>query len=131
MLAVMFGRILAFALALSVGGSGVLPTGDGARCLIMDKRVSTGEDCCPKCDPPPVTAIGTPCCEVIHGRVLDVRAQRSVAQLRIPPAPLTAVLPPPPRSPIAGTIALRSVSAQPRGRPPGEQLDRFSAILRI
>jgi hypothetical protein len=127
----MLGRVLAFAIAVAVGATGVLPTGDGARCLVMNKRVAVGEDCCPKCESPPVTAIGTPCCEVIHGRALEARAPASVVPVRIAPAPLTAVLPAPAVVALADTIALRSVAALPRGRPPGEQLHRFSTILRI
>jgi hypothetical protein len=127
----MLGRVIAFAIALAVGGTGVLPTGDGARCLVMDKRVSPGDDCCPMCQSPPLTAIGKPCCEIIHGRMLEARAPASAAQPGIAPAPLTAILPWSPVASIAGSIALLSVAALPRGRPPGEQLDRFSAVLRV
>lgn len=127
----MFGRVIAFAIALAVGATGVMPTGDAARCLVMDKRVSPGDDCCPMCQSPPVTAIGKPCCEVIHGRMLEARAPASAAQPGIARAPLTAILPRSPLVCIAGTIALRSVAALPRGRPPGELLDRFSAVLRV
>jgi hypothetical protein len=127
----MFGRLVAFAIAISVGGTAVLPTSDWARCLVMNKRVAVGDHCCPKCESPPVTAIGTPCCEVIHGRVLEARATASAPQLRIAPAPLTAVLSLAPALALVGTLAVRTVASFPRGRPPGEQLDRFSTVLRI
>jgi hypothetical protein len=127
----MLGRVVAFAIAISIGATGVLPTGDGVRCVAMDKRMAPGQDCCPKCDPPPLTAIGTACCEVIHGQVLEARAPASQAQLRIAPAPLTAVLAPASVKLVVGGVALRSIAAQPRGRPPGELLDRFSAVLRV
>jgi len=127
----MLARVFAFAIAVAVGATGVLPTGDGARCLVMNKRVAAGDDCCPKCQSPPVTAIGTPCCEIIHGRVLEARAPVSVAPARIARAPLTAVLPHSAVVALAEAVAIRSVAALPRGRPPGDQLDRFSPILRI
>jgi hypothetical protein len=126
----MLGRIIALAIALAVGSTGVLPTVDGARCLSMDKRITPGEDCCPMCQSPPVASIGKPCCETIHGRALEARAPVSVAQPRLAPAPLTAILAPP-LPLVANEAALRSVAALPRGRPPGEQLDRFSAVIRI
>ena len=127
----MLARVFAFAIAIAVGATGVLPMGDSARCLVMNKRVAVGEDCCPKCQSPPVSAIGTPCCEIVHGRVLDARAPLSVAQLRIAPAQLSAVLSHSALVALAEAVAVRSVAALPRGRPPGDQLDRFSTILRI
>jgi hypothetical protein len=127
----MFGRMLAFAIALSVGATGVLPTGDAYRCVAMNKRMAPGDDCCPKCNATPMS-VGTPCCElVIHGRLLDSRAPSSLVQLRLAPSPVTGILAPAPVSLIAAAIGRHSISALPRGRPPGEQLERFSAVLRI
>ena len=126
----MFGRVVALAIAACIGVTGILPAGDGARCIAMDKRMTQGDDCCPKCDAVPNTSIGTPCCEAVRGATLQARASAPTVESRLAPAPL------------AMTLALADVqlganasfvrfAAQARGQPPGQQIDRFSAILRI
>jgi hypothetical protein len=126
----MLGRVLALAVAACIGLTGILPAGDGARCVAMDKRMTPGDDCCPKCDAVPDTAIGTPCCEVVRGATLQARASAPTVEPRLAPAPLAMTL----------TVAdvqlgadesLVRLAAHARGQPPGEQIDRFSSILRI
>jgi hypothetical protein len=126
----MVSRILALAIALAVGGSGLLPTADAVRCLITGKRIVAGADCCARCHSPAITAIGKPCCAIVRGRSLDPRAPVSSTQPRIAPATLIAVLFPPVLTTAADARRI-SVFALPRGQPPGERLERFSAILRV
>jgi hypothetical protein len=127
----MVARIFALAIALAVAGTGLLPTGDAVRCLITGKRIAAVADCCAKCHSPAVTAIGKPCCELVRGRSLEPRAPVSSSQdQRIAPAALIAVLFPPALASPAGARRM-SVAALPPGRPPGERLERFSAILRV
>src|SRR5437660_12090896 len=92
MLSSMVSRFFALAVAVCIGLTGILPAGDGARCVAMDKRMTPGDDCCPKCDSVPETAIGTPCCEVVRGATLQARATSSTVEPRVAPAPLVAVL---------------------------------------
>lgn len=130
MLSSMFARVIAFAIAACVGVTGILPAGDGARCVAMDKRMTPGDDCCPKCDSVPDTAIGKPCCEAVRGATLQARASSPTVEPRLAPAPLLMTL-------SLADVQLGAVAsfvrlaAQARGRPPGDQIDRFSTILRI
>jgi hypothetical protein len=124
-------RLLALLIALSTGVTGILPAGDGSRCVIMNQRMSPGADCCPKCRPPAVASIGAPCCEVVHGATLEARAPQSVDAPRIHPAPLAAILP----LATAATVDLARTAvnfgSRLDGRPPGDQLHQLSQVLRV
>jgi hypothetical protein len=124
----MLARLLALVIALSTGATGVLPVGDGYRCLVMKQRVAPGADCCAACERTP-RSIGRPCCEYVRGAVADARAPHSIDPPRLAPAPLVAVLPLGALL-VAGQSA-RAPEARPRGQPPGDQLHRFSQILRV
>jgi hypothetical protein len=130
MLWVMVPRLLAFAIAVCTAATGVLPAGGGARCVAMNRVMSANRDCCPKCESPPQTSIGTQCCEAIRAATLAERAGSATAQPQLAPAPLLALLTPTPL--LGGTdAAARNVLGTPRGRPPGDQLQRYSSVLRI
>lgn len=126
----MFARVIAFAIAACIGVTGILPAGDGARCVAMDKRMTPGDDCCPKCDAAPDTAIGMPCCEVVRGATLQARASTPTVEPRLAPAPLLMTLALA-EIQIGNDASFVRLAAQARGRPPGDQIDRFSSILRI
>jgi hypothetical protein len=123
-------RLQALVIALSVGATGILPAGDAYRCLAMGRRMAPGHDCCASCELPQ-SAIGRPCCERVAGRALEARAASPIEQARIAPAPLAGVLVFATPSGAPHTIALAAPAGWPRGRPPGELLDRFSVVLRI
>lgn len=126
----MVARVLALVIALSTGVTGILPAGDGYRCLIMKQRMAPGADCCAHCDAPAQT-IGRPCCEYVRGATPEARAPHSIEQPQLPPAPLAAILPTPPILVGALGSAALNVGSFPRGRPPGEQLHQLSQVLRI
>jgi len=127
----MAARLVALLIALSTGVTGILPAGDGARCVIMNQRMTPGEDCCPKCESPPTPSIGDPCCELVRGATLEARASQTVEQPRLQPAPLVAIL----ALPSASTADLGqtscNVGSSPRGQPPGDQLHQLSQVLRV
>ena len=128
MLGWMLSRVLALAIAVCTGATGVLPSGDGSRCIAMGVLLQAGDDCCAKCDA--TSSIGTPCCEVIHGRILEARGPSSAPQTRIAPAPLVGILSFAAPASLTGCLSA-SLTTHARGGPPGDQLERFSAILRI
>lgn len=130
MLVVMLPRLLALAIAVCTAATGVLPAGGGARCIAMNRVMRADRDCCPKCESPPQTSVGTPCCEAIRAATLAERASSMTPQPEIAPAPLVALLTPAPLL-AAVDASARSVLASPRGRPPGDQLQRYSSVLRI
>src|SRR5437660_12188726 len=74
MLSSMVSRFFALAVAVCIGLTGILPAGDGARCVAMDKRITPGDDCCPKCDIVPESDIGTACFNVLHSATPQERA---------------------------------------------------------
>jgi hypothetical protein len=126
----MLARLLALLVALATGVTGILPAGDGYRCLIMNQRMSDGAPCCHKPEAPSL-AIGAPCCEAVAGAKLDARAPHTVEQPQLQPAPLVAILP------LAMTAVAdlgqtaRNLGSLFRGQPPGEQLRQLSQVLRI
>ena len=126
----MLARLLAFAIAVCTAATGVLPAGGGARCVAMNRVMPSDGDCCPKCLAAPTTSVGTPCCEAIAGVTLSERAFTAIAQPQLAPAPLVALLAPAPEL-AAVEVSTRSMVAVPRGRPPGDQLQRYSSVLRI
>ena len=126
----MLPRILALAIAVCTAATGVLPAGGGARCIAMNRVMSATRDCCPKCEAPATTSIGTPCCEAIRGATLSTRAFSAAPQPQIAPAPFLALLSPA-IAPSAVGVPSRDVLATPRGRPPGDQLQRYTSVLRI
>ncbi|HWE29699.1 MAG TPA: hypothetical protein VHB97_16935 [Polyangia bacterium] len=126
----MLPRLLALAIALTTAATGVLPTGGGARCVAMNRVMSAGRDCCPKCEAPATTSIGTPCCEAIRGVTLSERAASATPQPQIAPAPLVALLSPA-LAQFSVDATARRILAMPRGRPPGDQLQRYTSVLRI
>ncbi|MDB4967819.1 MAG: hypothetical protein JWN44_3508 [Myxococcales bacterium] len=130
MLSSMFARLIAFAIAACIGVTGILPAGDGARCVAMDRRMAPGGDCCPKCDAVPDTAIRAPCCELVRGATLQARASAPTVEPRLAPAPLllTFALA---DGQLGNDVSFVRLAAQARGWPPGDQIDRFSTILRI
>ena len=130
MIGVMIPRLFALAIAVCTAATGVLPTSGGARCIAMNRVMSATRDCCPKCESPPQTSMGTQCCEAIRAATRAERAAASSAQPRLAPAPLVALLAPTPLLAAVDSSA-RSSLATPRGRPPGDQLQRYSSVLRI
>jgi hypothetical protein len=118
-------RLLALAIALTVGATGVLPVGAAYRCVAMGRRMAPGHDCCASCELPP-SAIGRPCCERVAGR-----AASPIEEARIAPAPPAGLLLFTTPSGAPHAITLAPPAGWPRGRPPGERLDRFSVVLRI
>jgi hypothetical protein len=130
MLGVMLPRLLALAIAVCTAATGVLPAVTGARCVAMNRVMVADRDCCPKCESPSPTSVGTPCCEAIRAATRADRASSLSAQPEIAPAPLAAVLAPT-RVLAAVDATARRIFATPRGRPPGDQLQRYSSVLRI
>jgi hypothetical protein len=125
----MVARLLAFAIAVCTAATGILPVGGGARCVAMNRVMRADRDCCPKCESPPQTSVGTPCCQAIRGATPTDRASSAINQPQISPAPMVALLAP--ASQLVAVDATRTVLATPRGRPPGDQLQGYSSILRI
>jgi hypothetical protein len=125
----MAARLVALLIALSTGVTGILPAGDGVRCLVMNRRMTVQADCCANCHAPPLT-IGRPCCEFVRGATPETRAQHSVEQPRLQPAPQVAILALPIVVDDLGSTA-RNVGSLPRGRPPGAELRQLSQVLRI
>lgn len=125
----MVARFLAFAIAVCTAATGVLPVSGGARCIAMNRVMRADRDCCPKCEAPPQTSVGTPCCQAIRGVTPTERASSAIHEPQISPAPMLALLAPASQS--VAVEATRTALATPRGRPPGEQLQRYSSILRI
>lgn len=126
----MLARLLAFAIAVCTAATGILPAGGGARCVAMNRVMRSDRDCCPKCLAAPTTSVGTPCCEAIAGAILSERAFNTLAQPRLAPAPLLALLAPAAQL-TAVEVSTRGIVTIPRGRPPGDQLQRYSSVLRI
>jgi hypothetical protein len=125
----MIARSTALLLALAIGVT-ALPTGDGYRCLLMHQRMTTAA-CCASCEPPAQASIGRPCCEVVRGARLEARAQSTVEQPRLSPASLVAILPLPPAPALELDRTCRDLGSRCRGRPPGEQLQQLSQVLRV
>jgi hypothetical protein len=123
-------RFLALAIAVCTAATGVLPAGGGARCVAMNRVMRVNRDCCPKCEAPSQTSVGTPCCEAIRAATLADRASSMTAPPQIAPAPFVALL-----SPALAQFSVdapgRGFFATPRGRPPGDQLQRYTSVLRI
>ena len=126
----MLPRLLALVIALSTGVTGILPAGDGYRCVFTKLRMEPGADCCAKCDAPG-SSISQQCCEYVRGATPETRAPNSVEQPRLQPAPLLAVLSAPSILVADLGSTARNVRSFPRGRPPGEQLHQLSQVLRI
>jgi hypothetical protein len=123
-------RLFALLIALSTGVSGILPAGDGYRCVVMNQRMAPGADCCPRCTTP-TSAIGRACCEFIRGATPDPRGPHSVEEPRLHPAPLVAILPLTTSVVCKLGSTARSTSSTARGQPPGEHLHEFSQILLV
>ena len=124
----MLARVLALAIAVAVGGTAVLPWRDGARCLVMNKRVALGEGCCPSASrrrSPP-------------SEPRAVRSSPAARSKRARPTPSPTCASRRRRS-SASAAARRASRNGPRsapsragpGRPPGDELARFSAVLRV
>jgi hypothetical protein len=126
----MVARLLALVIALSTGVTGILPAGDGYRCVFTKQRMEPSADCCAKCDAP-VSSISQQCCEYVRGATPEARAPHSVDEPRLPPAPLLAVLTAPSILFADLGSTARNLRSFPRGRPPGEQLHQLSEVLRI
>jgi hypothetical protein len=77
------------------------------------------------------TTLTAPCCEQIAATVLDSRATSAAPEKSSSAPSVVAILQF--AAPLKGANALAAihVAAYPRGRPPGDQLARFSSILRI
>jgi hypothetical protein len=130
MLASMLPRLLALVIAVCTAATGILPTGGGARCIAMNRVMRADRDCCPQCEAPPTTSVGTPCCQIIRGVTPSERASSAMLQPQLAPAPLAALLAFAPS--LSGVDAsARRIYAAPRGRPPGDQLQRYTSVLRI
>jgi hypothetical protein len=126
----MVARLLALAIAVCTAATGVLPAGGGARCVAMNRVLRSDTDCCPKCVAAPVTSVGTPCCEAMPGATLGERAFNRIVEPQLAPAPLVAWLAPTPQTADVAVSARALVAVAP-GRPPGDQLQRYSSVLRI
>jgi hypothetical protein len=123
-------RLLALAIALSVGATGLLPARDRARCVAMDRLMAPGDDCCARCTDPS-RSIGPPCCELVRGRALDARSPAPPSHARIAPAPFAGFVAF--ASSTAGAldpIACRLAAAR-HERPLRDLVQRLSTVLRV
>jgi hypothetical protein len=123
-------RLLALAIALSVGATGLLPARDRARCVAMDRLMAPGDDCCPRCTEPS-RSIGPPCCELVHGRVLDARSPAPPSHARIAPAPFAGFVAFASCAAAARDPIARRLAAVRHERPPGDRGQRLSTVLRV
>lgn len=133
-------RLLAVALLPMLCIGAVLPVAGAWRCPYMGRRAADG--CCQEqralerdehggAD---VARLAARCCDPIAAPTLDARAGASRADEAVSSSPhhgAVFVLLPPPALLVDAGAPLRQRVAQPRGRPPGDQLHRLSSVLRV
>ena len=121
-------RLTAGLIALVILVTGVIPAVAGYRCLMMRVRVAAPAPCCQHQDNG--RAVKAPCCEAIAAAQLEPRRTPPSSDATIAPPTVVAWVATPPLSPVVSSSEL-TTSARARGRPPGERLHLFSAILRV
>ena len=125
----MLVRSIALLAALITGAVGVIPSVSWHRCLWTHERMAPEHEC-DKTDSsvPTVTA---PCCEQVAALALETRANNAAPEKTLSAPTVVALLSFVVLVDSGHTLAGIRLAAHPRGRPPGDQLERFSSILRI
>jgi hypothetical protein len=126
----MSARLTAVFVALVILVTGAVPAVAGYRCVLTGMRMEAQSACCRHREDPAPPTFKARCCESFSAPRLESR--------RTPPSPeammrglaLAAWVLLPPLAPLPPSPERAPASAA-RARPPGEQLHRFSSILRV
>ena len=124
----MRGRLTASMIALVILVTGVIPAVAGYRCVAMGMRMEAPSPCCHHDDD--AATLAPTCCEAVAAASVQPRHPASASELTVPPpiviGAIVFVAPPA----LASTATVHTAQ-RARGRPPGEQLELLSTVLRV
>ncbi len=123
----MGARLASCLLALVVLATGVMPAVGGYRCVVSGARMQAMAACCHHDDATP--AWKARCCEPTAAPRVEPRRPPSATDQTLAPPTVAAILAFVPLAP--GDSSAVVAAARARGRPPGERLHRFTAVLRV
>ena len=124
----MRGRLTATLIALVIMVTGVIPAVAGYRCIAMGVRMAAPSACCHHQESAP--AVKAPCCEAIAAAQLQPRQTPPSTDATIQTPTVVGWISFPPTAAAVSSIDL-TTPARARGRPPGEQLQLLSTVLRV
>ena len=124
----MRGRLTAGLIALVILVTGVIPAVAGYRCIVMGARMNAPSPCCQHQDS--AATVKAQCCEAVAAAQLQPRRTPPSTDSTIQPPTLIAWVAFLPMAPPVSSADL-TTPARARGRPPGEQLQLLSTVLRV
>jgi hypothetical protein len=125
----MRGRLAASLIALVILMTGVMPAVAGYRCIAMGMRMQAPSPCCHHDDDAP--ALKEQCCEAVAAPRLEPRrTPPSSSEIAIQAPIVVGWIVFPPLGPLVSRAEIIML-ARARGRPPGDQLQLLSTILRV